>query len=98
MALLYQTTSLSLIAQQSLRVPYDVANERPTRDILYATFRTTIGDTIDVFLAHFPSRLGGAAFSSPYRERTAQLIAQTADSISPHPQSSLSHSTWRFQR
>lgn len=81
-ALLYQTTSLSLIAHQSLRVPYDVTNERPTRDILYATFRTTFGDTLDVFLAHFPSRLGGAAFSSPYRERTAQLIAHTADSIS----------------
>jgi hypothetical protein len=81
-ALLYQTTSLSLIAHQSLRVPYDVANERPTRDILHATFRTIIGDTLDVFLAHFPSRLGGAVFSSPYRERTAQLIAHTADSIS----------------
>lgn len=81
-ALLYQTTSLSLIAHQSLRVPYNVANERPTRDILHVTFRTIIGDTLDVFLAHFPSRLGGAAFSSPYRERTAQLIAHTADSIS----------------
>lgn len=80
-ALLYQPFTLSLIAHQSLRVPFDSLHERPTRDILHATFRAPRGDTLDVFLAHFPSRLGGAAHSSPYRERAANLIAHTADSL-----------------
>ena len=80
-ALLYQPVTMSLITHQSLRVPFDSLRERPTRDILHATFRAPRGDTIDVFLAHFPSRLGGAAHSSPYRERTATLIAHTADSL-----------------
>ena len=80
-ALLYQSVTISLIAHQSLRVPFDSLRERPTRDILHATFRAPRGDTLDVFLAHFPSRLGGAAHSSPYRERAANLIAHTADSL-----------------
>ncbi len=80
-ALLYQPVTMSLITHQSLRVPFDSLRERPTRDILHATFRAPRGDTIDVFIAHFPSRLGGAAHSSPYRERAANLIAHTADSL-----------------
>ena len=80
-ALLYQPVTMSLIAHQSLRVPFDSLCERPTRDILHATFRAPRGDTLDVFLAHFPSRLGGAKHSSPYRERAANLIAHTADSL-----------------
>ena len=80
-ALLYQPVTMSLITHQSLRVPFDSLRERPTRDILHATFRAPRGDTIDVFIAHFPSRLGGAAHSSPYRERAANLITHTADSL-----------------
>lgn len=80
-ALLYQPITMSLIAHRSLRVPFDSLHERPTRDILHATFRAPRGDTLDVFLAHFPSRLGGAAHSSTYRERAAGLIAHTADSL-----------------
>lgn len=81
-ALLYQPTTLSLLSSASLRVPFDAVRERPTRDILHATFRASRGDTLDVFVAHLPSRLGGAAHSSPYRERAAGLIARAADSLS----------------
>ena len=51
-ALLYQPVTMSLITHQSLRVPFDSLRERPTRDILHATFRAPRGDTIDVFIAH----------------------------------------------
>ena len=44
-ALLYQPVTMSLIAHQSLRVPFDSLRERPTRDILHATFRAPRGDT-----------------------------------------------------
>ena len=80
-ALLYQPETFSLLHSETLRVPYDAARERPTRDILHVAGRLPQGDTLDVFVVHFPSRRGGAAASEPYRLRAAHLLRNMADSI-----------------
>ena len=79
-ALLYQSETFSLLHSETFRVP-DASRERPTRDILYVAGRLPHGDTLDVFVVHFPSRRGGAVASEPYRLRAAHLLRNMADSI-----------------
>ena len=80
-ALLYQPETYAYLHSETRRVPYDAARERPTRDLLHVAGRLPHGDTLDVFVVHFPSRRGGAAASEPYRLRAAQLLREMADSI-----------------
>ena len=57
----------------------------PTRDQMCVT-GVLSGDTINVIVNHWPSRLGGQEKSSPNREKAAALCKQTADSIwAKHP-------------
>ena len=72
---------LRICIAKRARVPYDAERERPTRDLLHVAGRLPHGDTLDVFVVHFPSRRGGAAASEPYRLRAAQLLREMADSI-----------------
>lgn len=77
-ALLYQRDQFKLISSQSHRIVL----ERPTRDILHATGLVKNGDTLDVFVCHFPSRLGGENETEQLRERVAKELRKQADSIS----------------
>ena len=54
---------------------------RPTRDILYACGQTISGDTLHVFVVHFPSRFGGEKYSQPFRQAAADRLCQSIDSI-----------------
>ena len=80
-ALLYQPETFALLHSETYRVPYDSLRERPTRDLLHAAGRLPFGDTLDVFVVHFPSRRGGATISEPYRLRAAGILRHLADSI-----------------
>ena len=80
-ALLYQPETFALLHSETYRVPYDSLRERPTRDLLHAAGRLPFGDTLDVFVVHFPSRRGGASISEPYRLRAAGILRHLADSI-----------------
>ena len=79
-ALLYRDDYLKCIAQQFIRVRFP-DNRRRTRDILYATLRTLKGDTLHVFVCHFPSRVGGQRQSEPGRLLAASLVRNKVDSI-----------------
>lgn len=81
-ALLYQPETFSYIAHEARSVPHDPATQRPTRDLLHVWGRIPNGDTLDVFVAHFPSRRGGAALSEPYRLLAARILRTMADSVS----------------
>lgn len=81
MALLYQPASFRLLISQKIRIPSDSLGMRPTRDILYASGRVVSGDTLDVFVCHLPSRVGGAEKTDPYRLWVARRIRQAADSV-----------------
>lgn len=81
-ALIYQRNLFKLISCQSLSVGKPQKNSRPTRDILHVSGLILSKDTLDVFVAHFPSRSGGAKESEPYRILAAQRLKEAADSIS----------------
>ncbi len=80
-ALLYQPELFLPIARDSLRIPYDARNERPTRNILHVAGELQTGDTLDVFVCHFPSRRGGSALTAAYRRRAACRLRRTVDSL-----------------
>ena len=79
-ALLYSPFTFAPIRSYSLRVT-PVEHMRPTRDILYACGQTVSGDTLHVFVVHFPSRFGGEKYSQPFRQAAADRLCQSIDSI-----------------
>ena len=79
-ALLYSPYTFAPIRSYSIRVT-PVEQMRPTRDILYACGQTVSGDTLHVFVVHFPSRFGGEKYSRPFRQAAADLLCQFVDSI-----------------
>lgn len=81
-ALLYQRNLFKLLSYQSLPVDKPNKNSRPTRDILHVCGMILNRDTLDVFVAHLPSRSGGAKISEPYRVLAAKKLKETVDSIS----------------
>jgi endonuclease/exonuclease/phosphatase family metal-dependent hydrolase len=80
-ALLYQPNSFKVISKKSERIPYNINKEFPTRDILHVTGEVLTGDTLDLFVCHFPSRAGGKSQTEKYRCRVAQVLLQKVDSI-----------------
>lgn len=88
-ALLYQRGFFMPVACQSLPVGKPRKDSRPTRDILHVSGLLMNRDTLDVFVAHFPSRSGGAKESEPYRLLAAKKVRMATDSIfliRQHPQ------------
>ena len=88
-ALLYQRGRFRLIEHQSLSIPRDRPDRKPTRDILHVVGALINADTLDVFVVHFPSRSGGVKESEPYRVSAARQLRQAVDSLfqaRQHPQ------------
>ena len=81
LALLYQPENFAPFAHGQHEVPRDSLRDRPTRPILHVAGRTMTADTLDILLAHFPSRRGGITATEPYRLRAAQLAVQLIDSL-----------------
>ena len=79
-ALLYRGDYLKCVGQQFIRVRF-ASNRLHTRDILYATLCTLQGDTLHVFVNHWPSRSSGQRQSEPGRIIAASLVRQKVDSI-----------------
>ena len=79
-ALLYRSDYLKCTGRQFIRVQF-ATNRQRTRDILYATFCTLQGDTLHVFVNHWPSRSGGEKKSEPGRILAASFVRQKVDSI-----------------
>lgn len=80
-ALLYQPELFLPVEKDSLRIPFDIRRERPTRDILHVAGELQSGDTLDVFVCHLPSRRGGSARTDAYRRRATRLLRRATDSI-----------------
>ena len=78
--LLYQRDKFQYIDHQSRRIPFTQAGKR-SRDILHVTGRIISGDTLDVFVCHFPSRSGGEKESEQARLDAAGYLRYLCDSI-----------------
>ena len=80
-ALLYQRGSFKLLQHQSIRIPFKQVKKAPTRDILHVVGKVVSGDTLDVWVVHYPSRRGGKAKSEPYRLLVAEILKHAVDSV-----------------
>ena len=79
-ALVYLPYRFRLLSKDSLRVAPQGKTLRPTRDILHVVGELVTGDTLDVYVCHFPSRRGGKQ-SQNFRESVAQHLRHYVDSV-----------------
>jgi predicted extracellular nuclease len=80
-ALLYQPHQFKPIHDEAIRINFPDAPRNKTRDILFASGIIPTGDTLHVFVCHFPSRLGGEMESEDKRLFVASVLLSKVDSI-----------------
>lgn len=85
-ALLYQRGVFKLLASDSIRIYFPFKDCRPTRDILHVMGQIATGDSLDVFVCHMPSRMGGEQESEPNRLYAASLLRHCVDSVMTYRQ------------
>lgn len=78
-ALLYQPRQFKPINSRPIR--FVLPSGKTTRDILYACGALPNGDTLHLFVNHFPSRLGGELESEPNRLFVAAQLRAAVDSV-----------------
>lgn len=77
--LLYQRDQFRLISKRTYRPKLD--NLATTRDLLHITGEVVSGDTLDVFVCHFPSRWGGVKKSELQRLSVAALLSKMINKV-----------------
>jgi predicted extracellular nuclease len=80
-ALLYQRDQFKYLAHECMKVRFPLNPGKRTRDILHVAGQVISGDTLDVFVCHFPSKRGGAFESEPDRMHVASIVRAHADSL-----------------
>ena len=80
-ALLYQPGVFKPVRHEPLRVTFPDAPNSTTRDILYVSGALPTGDTLHVFVCHFPSRLGGELESAGRRNAAARVLRAKVDEL-----------------
>ncbi|MBP1640940.1 MAG: Endonuclease/exonuclease/phosphatase [Bacteroidetes bacterium] len=80
-ALLYQPKRFHPYLEKPIRIRFADNVHRRTRDILYVAGTLRNGDTLHVFVNHFPSRLGGELESEDSRLEVAGILRRQVDSI-----------------
>ncbi|EGJ71510.1 Endonuclease/exonuclease/phosphatase [Bacteroides coprosuis DSM 18011] len=80
-ALLYLPEYFRLTKHESLKVGKLKIGNRLTRDILHVEGVLLTSDTLDLFVAHFPSRFGGRKYSEPNRIQVAKVLRNAVDSL-----------------
>lgn len=79
-SLIYQPERFKLIYHEAISVGR-LPNNRVTRDLLHAEGVTISGDTLDLFVVHFPSRFGGQKKSEPNRIHVATALMKSINKI-----------------
>ncbi|MDD4631569.1 endonuclease/exonuclease/phosphatase family protein [Proteiniphilum sp. UBA5510] len=80
-ALLYQRHQFRLLENREYEIRFDRQARRTTRNILHAVGNLVNGDTLDVFVCHFPSRSEGVRETEPLRIAAAALLREKTDSL-----------------
>ena len=80
-ALLYQPNQFRPIHDEAIRIRFPQAPESRTRDILFVSGIIPTGDTLHIFVCHFPSRLGGEMESEDKRLFVASVVRAKVDSL-----------------
>lgn len=80
-ALMYKSTTFRPLSHRSLRLPHDqIPQGGYVRDVLYVSGQLHMGDTLDLFVCHLPSRLNGRK-SSRLRRAVVEYVRHTVDSV-----------------
>lgn len=80
-ALLYQPRMFKPFHDEAIRINFPTAPTTKTRDILFASGVIPTGDTLHIFVCHFPSRLGGELESEDKRLFVASVVRAKVDSL-----------------
>lgn len=80
-ALLYQRDRFARIGSASYRIAFSRNRHKTSRDLLHVWGTIVTGDTLDVFVCHFPSRYGGELATVPDRHDAARLLKTCTDSL-----------------
>ena len=80
-ALLYRRTCFQYISHESLGVSLVPLKNTPTRDVLHVMGRIASGDTLDIYVCHWPSRIGGVEQTEPLRMRAASMVRRSVDDV-----------------
>lgn len=80
-AIVYSIDKLKLISSKAIKLTHPDNPDYRSRDIVYGKFSDRKGDTIHVFVNHWPSRYGGEMETIPLRAMAARLMLSQVDSI-----------------
>ena len=80
-AMVYCIDKMQLIYTEAVKVRNSKNENFRTRDILYAKFYDRRGDTIHVFVNHWPSRYGGERETIKLRALAANTLKHKVDSL-----------------
>jgi endonuclease/exonuclease/phosphatase family metal-dependent hydrolase len=80
-ALLYQPSQFKPFHDEALAIHFPTSPGSKTRDILFASGIVPSGDTLHLFVCHFPSRLGGELESENKRIFVASVLRAKVDSL-----------------
>lgn len=80
-ALMYRRSYYQYISHESLGVSLAPLKNTPTRDVLHVTGRIASGDTLDIYVCHWPSRIGGVEQTEPLRMRAAQVVRKSVERV-----------------
>lgn len=78
--LIYRKEMADIINYSYLNTSVVTGNEFRTRDVLYARFLVN-GDTIHLFVNHWPSRRGGVLAGEAQRIKIAEMVREKVNSI-----------------
>lgn len=85
-AIVYCINKLQLVYTEPVKVRNPKNPNYKTRDILYAKFFNRRGDTLHIFVNHWPSRYGGERETIKLRELAANTLRHKVDSLFNLPQ------------
>jgi hypothetical protein len=79
--LLYRKSDFNVDTSLKIPIHFPFDPDSKTRDILCVKGRTTTGDTLHLFVNHWPSRYGGYLNTQPKRNFVAEILKTHTDSL-----------------
>jgi len=79
--LIYRKDFIEFVHSEAIPISFSDNSSKTTRDILYLKALINSDDTLHLFVNHWPSRMGGAKKSEPFRTQTAAILREAFESI-----------------
>lgn len=83
-ALIYLPNKFQVLYNEPIHITFPFEENSKTRDILYVMGRVNSGDTLHIFVNHWPSKFGGLMATTPKRNHVASVLRSKVDSILNH--------------